>query len=84
MLMHSLETRTYRFACDEEVKSHRMGVNCETQEPQDFGPTLLVPLRDNEALSDAVESEGGASKLQHNAQDESARSASKNEEIISL
>ena len=51
-----------------------MGINCDTQEPQDFGPTLLVPLRDNEALSDAVKSEAEPSKLQHDAQDESAKS----------
>ncbi|KAF2475045.1 phosphoglycerate mutase-like protein [Lindgomyces ingoldianus] len=39
------ETRSYRFATGDEVLDMdlRMGVHCETKEPQDFGPTVLVP-----------------------------------------
>ena len=40
------ETRSYRFATDQEVemKSLRMGVNIDTNELQDFGQTVLVPF----------------------------------------
>ena len=39
------ETRSYRFGTDREaeVESLRMGVNIDTNELQDFGPTILVP-----------------------------------------
>jgi broad specificity phosphatase PhoE len=38
------ETRCYRFATDDEVqdKSIRRGLNCDTLEEQDFGPTVLI------------------------------------------
>ena len=32
-----------------------MGVHCETQIEQDFGPTLLLPLKIKEASSDAAD-----------------------------
>lgn len=37
------ETRSYRFATDEEARNptKRIGVNCDTLLEQDFGPTLL-------------------------------------------
>ena len=40
------ETRTYRFGTDQEAETEalRMGVNAETNESQDFGPTILVPF----------------------------------------
>ncbi|KAF3927590.1 hypothetical protein AA313_de0206865 [Arthrobotrys entomopaga] len=40
------ETRSYRFATDEEaqLESLRMGINVDTEEPCDFGPTLLLPV----------------------------------------
>ena len=38
------ETRTYRFATDEETQDSaiRQGINCDTLLAQDFGPTVLV------------------------------------------
>ncbi|KAF2811380.1 phosphoglycerate mutase-like protein [Mytilinidion resinicola] len=41
------ETRTYRFAQDDELEKDRLGINCDSDEPQDFGPTLLVPFLDS-------------------------------------
>ena len=40
------ETRPYRFGTSLEVEdeSLRMGTNIDTMEPQDFGPTVLVPF----------------------------------------
>ncbi|KAF3908952.1 hypothetical protein ABW20_dc0100113 [Dactylellina cionopaga] len=40
------ETRSYQFGTDEETKveSLRIGANVDTTEPQDFGPTILVPF----------------------------------------
>ncbi|KAF2490627.1 phosphoglycerate mutase-like protein [Lophium mytilinum] len=40
------ESRTYRFARDDELEKDRLGLNCDSDEPQDFGPTLLVPFLD--------------------------------------
>ena len=39
------ESRSYRFGTDQgaDVDVGRMGVNVDTKELQDFGPTLLVP-----------------------------------------
>ena len=41
------ETRSYRFGTDQEVEMEalRMGVNADTNELQDFGPTVLVPFK---------------------------------------
>ncbi|KAK6354126.1 hypothetical protein TWF730_008546 [Orbilia blumenaviensis] len=45
------ETRSYRFATDEEVKANakslRIGVNVDTNETCDFGPTVLIPVEIN-------------------------------------
>ena len=38
------ETRSYRFATDEETDSLRFGVNVDTKAQQDFGPTVLVEV----------------------------------------
>ena len=40
------ESRSYRFSTEQEaeVESLRMGVNVDTNEVQDFGPTVLVPF----------------------------------------
>lgn len=40
------ETRSYRFGTDREaeMESLRAGVNIDTNELQDFGPTVLVPF----------------------------------------
>ncbi|KAK6543410.1 hypothetical protein TWF694_000157 [Orbilia ellipsospora] len=40
------ETRSYRFATDEEaqLESLRKGTHVDTKEPCDFGPTLLLPI----------------------------------------
>ncbi|KAL9123504.1 MAG: hypothetical protein Q9217_007064 [Psora testacea] len=39
------ETRSYQFGTENEAdkESVRMGINIDTKEPQDFGPTALVP-----------------------------------------
>lgn len=37
------ETRSYRFGTDDECAASRIGTYCETQEPIDFGPTVLIP-----------------------------------------
>lgn len=42
------ESRTYRFATDEEAQGRRFGVNCDNQRSQDFGPTVLVPYNADE------------------------------------
>jgi hypothetical protein len=44
------ETRSYRFGVGEEAEteSFRIGVNVDTKEPQDFGPTVLVPCEVHE------------------------------------
>ncbi|KAF2192337.1 hypothetical protein K469DRAFT_730927 [Zopfia rhizophila CBS 207.26] len=46
------DTRSYRFATEDETqtKSLRIGINCDTQHPQDFGPTVLTPHKVPEAL----------------------------------
>lgn len=38
------ETRSYRFATDNEMQDDKMrfGLNCDTLQEQDFGPTFLV------------------------------------------
>lgn len=38
------EIRSYRFATDEEMKNPKagLGLNCDTLQEQDFGPTMLV------------------------------------------
>ena len=40
------ETRSYRFGTDQEAEMEvlRMGVNADTNELQDFGPTIFVPF----------------------------------------
>ncbi|KAF2148392.1 phosphoglycerate mutase-like protein [Myriangium duriaei CBS 260.36] len=38
------ETRSYRFGTGEETEMLRLGVNVDTNEMQDFGPTILVPV----------------------------------------
>ena len=40
------ETRSYRFSTDQEAEMEavRMGVNADTKEMQDYGPTILVPF----------------------------------------
>ncbi|KAM6478540.1 phosphoglycerate mutase-like protein [Trichoderma sp. SZMC 28011] len=38
------ECRSYRFAAENEVNDQRQGVNCDTGEKQDFGPSLLLPI----------------------------------------
>ncbi|KAJ3515700.1 hypothetical protein NM208_g14933 [Fusarium decemcellulare] len=38
------ECRSYRFAAEEEVEVERHGINCDTGDKQDFGPSLLLPL----------------------------------------
>lgn len=50
------ETRTYRFAKNEELKdpSMRHGINCDTLSEQDFGPTVLILEKD--AQQDAITS----------------------------
>jgi broad specificity phosphatase PhoE len=50
------ETRSYRFATDEEAgkKSFRHGLNSDTLEEQDFGPTvLMLDGSQQETMSDA-------------------------------
>ena len=44
------ETRSYRFGRDQEpeMEALRMGVNADTNEVQDFGPTVLVPFENYE------------------------------------
>ncbi|KAL7957565.1 phosphoglycerate mutase-like protein [Trichoderma compactum] len=38
------ECRSYRIAADDEVNDQRHGVNCDSGEKQDFGPSLLLPI----------------------------------------
>ncbi|KAH6605837.1 hypothetical protein Trco_004990 [Trichoderma cornu-damae] len=38
------ECRSYRFAAEEEIEEKRHGINRDTGEKQDFGPSLLLPL----------------------------------------
>ena len=41
---NTCETRTYRFATEEEIHDPaiRRGINCDTLSDQDFGPTVLI------------------------------------------
>ena len=43
LLIRVLETRSYRFAMNDEVEGNRYAVNVDTLERQDFGPNLLLP-----------------------------------------
>ncbi|EHK19767.1 uncharacterized protein TRIVIDRAFT_68229 [Trichoderma virens Gv29-8] len=38
------ESRSYRFAAENEVNEQRYGINNDTGEEQDFGPNLLLPI----------------------------------------
>ncbi|KAJ4854314.1 histidine phosphatase superfamily (branch 1) domain-containing protein [Trichoderma breve] len=38
------ECRSYRFAAEGDVNDQRQGINCDTGEKQDFGPSLLWPI----------------------------------------
>ncbi|KAK0727793.1 histidine phosphatase superfamily [Lasiosphaeria miniovina] len=40
------ESRRYRFATESEAERERFGVNVDSDEAQDFGPTVLVPCED--------------------------------------
>ncbi|KAK3374158.1 histidine phosphatase superfamily [Lasiosphaeria ovina] len=40
------ESRRYRFATESEAERERFGVNVDSGEAQDFGPTVLVPCED--------------------------------------
>lgn len=52
------EARAYRFGTDDEVKNEmvRIGLNCDTLQEQDFGPTLLVFV-DNHTAQKGVDAQ---------------------------
>ena len=48
MFNQEAEHRRYRFAAEDEISRRRHAVPTDTGLPRDFGPTLLVPLSDEE------------------------------------
>ncbi|KAJ5689500.1 hypothetical protein N7462_003892 [Penicillium macrosclerotiorum] len=51
------ETRSYRFceATETEIESKRMGFHIETNDPQDFGPTVLLPYQAHSEPDETLE-----------------------------
>ena len=46
----TIESRSYRFADGKEIEASRWAVGIDSEQRQDFGPTLLMPLLDKKGM----------------------------------